>query len=248
VRLIKRYVRSRTGAVSAAALTALLAVFLSATPAFACTVQVSGATSCRQPNQFDAVVNWTIHNVEAAANRPMTIVSATATINGTSYPVTGFTTNLPPLGTTQATTTVPSSVAGAVASSAAPQIKLLVKATWPDNNKNQASAFVTLMGVCPPPPTTTPPTSPNSGQNHGTTPTTASSPTQTGATVPLPPGSGVAAIEAGPTSTTSPSSAQLPFTGNATTIYALFGIALFVGGILLVRSSKTDELEGADER
>jgi LPXTG-motif cell wall-anchored protein len=41
---------------------------------------------------------------------------------------------------------------------------------------------------------------------------------------------------------------DVPFTGDATSIYALLGIALFVGGILLVRSSKHDGLEGVDER
>jgi hypothetical protein len=247
VRLIKRYVRSRTSAFGAAALTAVLAVFLSATPAWACTVTVSGVTTCRQPNQFDAVVNWTIHNVETASDRPMTIVSAKATINGTPYPVTGFTTNLAPLGTTHATTIVPGSVAGSVVASAAAQISLTVKATWPDNNKNQATASVTLMGVCPPPPTPPPPTSPNSGQNHGTVPTTPATTADTPSS--LPPGSGVAAIEAGPTTTTTPSGAELPFTGNATMIYALFGIALFLGGILLVKSAKEpDALDGVDER
>jgi LPXTG-motif cell wall-anchored protein len=240
VGLINRHVRSRAAAFGGAAVTAVVAVLLSATPAWACTLAVSGVTSCRQSNESVAVVNWTIHNNQAEANRPMTIVSANATVNGTSYPVTGFATTLPPLGTTTATTDVPGSVADAATGSAAPQITLTIKATWPDNNKNHASATVTLMGVCPPP-ATTPTTSPNSSQNHGTTPTT------TAGTPSLPPGSGVESLQGGPT-TTAPGGAQLPFTGNSTTIYALFGIALFVGGILLVRSSKHDGLEGVDER
>jgi hypothetical protein len=243
---LKKLVRSRLGAIGAAALTGVLALFLSATPAWACTVQVSGATTCIQPNAANRVVDWTIHNVESAANRPMTIVSATATISGTSYPVTGFAANVPPLGTTTAVTNVPTGVSGAAVGEGS-QITLTVRATWPDNNKNHASATVTLMGTCPPPPT--PPTSPNSGQNHGTTPPTeAGSSPVTAATAPLPPGSGVEAIESGPTTTAAPSSAELPFTGNATAIYALFGIALFVGGLMLVKSSRSELIDSVDER
>jgi hypothetical protein len=244
VRVINRHVRSRTAALGAAAVTAVVAVLLSATPAWACTLAVSGVTSCVLPNQSDHVVNWTIHNDESAANRPMTIVSATATIGGTTYPVTGFTTDLPPLGTTHATTAVPGSVPPTAAGDVAAQITLTVRATWPGSNRNHASAVVTLMGTCPPSSSTPPSTSPNSSQNHGTTPTT-----HAGSSTPsLPPGSGVESIQGGPTTTAPPSGAELPFTGNATTIYALFGIALFIGGILLVKSSKPDVLDGADEQ
>ena len=221
-----------------------------ATPAWACTAQVSGVTSCLRPGQSARVVDWTIHNNESAANRPMTIVSVTATIGGTSYPVTGFTPNLPPLGTTHATTSIPAGASGSAVGEGS-QITLTVHATWPGPNRNQASATVTLMGVCPTGASTPtpPPSSPNSGQNKGTTPPTEAGPPVSAVTTPsLPPGSGVAAIEAGPTSTAGPSGSELPFTGNSTMIYALLGIAVFVAGILLLKSTKPDAIEGIDER
>ena len=71
----------------------------------------------------DHVVTWSIQAV-SVVHLPMTIDTATATINGVTYAVTGYSTPIDDGETTFATTTVPCGTTGT--------ITLHVHSTWPD--------------------------------------------------------------------------------------------------------------------
>ena len=220
--------RPRTRAIGVLAILVVAMVFALARPASAHLVDVSGTTSCPDDTH---VVSWTIHNNETLPDRPMTIDDVWATIDGTTYPVTGYSEPVAPGGSTQATTIVPGAVNGT--------IKLTVEARWPDNFTNRASGTVELQPPCPhetattAPPTTAPPTTtPSTG---GTAPTTAGPPDTAGSVPPVPPGpsspddtgGGVAGIEAGGEGT-------LPTTGGSSTNWLLVGLASLAFGASLL--------------
>ena len=127
--------RSRKGrwALAAGVVVALL-VGLSA-PAYAHHANLSGQTYCANN---DHVVTWSIGNSQS--NLPMTIDSATATINGDDYAVTGYTNPVPNSGTTNATSVVPGPVQGSLV--------LTVNVSWPNGVTWQGSATVALEGTC----------------------------------------------------------------------------------------------------
>jgi LPXTG-motif cell wall-anchored protein len=197
-----------------------------AAPAWAHTVAVTGTTSCPGGNHL---VSWTIHNNETSADRSLTIVSATATVGGNTYAVTGYDATLPPQGDTPASTTIPGDVTGTVT--------ITVNVRWPDNFRNHATGTVDLVEPCTETTTTT-----SASTTTSTPSTTATSgPPVTGGTAPstLAPGggqqsgqqSGVAGVEAG--------SGALPRTGGDTTNWTLVGLtAIAFGALLLAVSSK----------
>jgi LPXTG-motif cell wall-anchored protein len=126
--------RSRAGRVGLVAGVVVAALGGLALPAYAHHAIVSGSTVCANN---DHVITWSIGN-----NRDdelMTIESATATINGQSYAVTGYTSPVGFSGTTTATTVVPGPVTGT--------ITLSVHVTWPTYD-NTNTADVPLEGTC----------------------------------------------------------------------------------------------------
>lgn len=154
------------------ALGALVACFLplglalSQLPADAHHAELSGVPSC----DADAhSIAWTIGN--SVPKQPMTIVVATAMMNGVSYSVDGYTNPVPDAGTTTATSTIPGPLTGTVT--------LSVTGHWPDGHHTTRSVDVPLTDPCTTttttgvPPTTAPPvTSSPPVTNHTTTPST----------------------------------------------------------------------------
>jgi LPXTG-motif cell wall-anchored protein len=128
--------RSRAGRFGLAA-GVVVAVLVGLTaPAYAHHAIVSGSTYCANE---DHVITWSIGNSEST--RAMTIVSASASLNGQSYAVTGYTNPVPNSGTTQATTVVPGSVSQGT-------ITLTVNVSWPDRVTWTGTAQVPLQGPC----------------------------------------------------------------------------------------------------
>ena len=234
--------RSRSFGIVALLVGALLVAF--AAPASAHTVVVSGTTSCPDENHL---VTWTIRNPETLADRSLVIVSATADVDGVSYPVEGYDAGIPPQGSTQATSVVPGDVTGT--------IDITVRVRFPDDFRAHAKASVELMPPCEEtttttspttaPPTTAPPTTASTSPpvTGGTSPTTAGpSPSTGGGPGPSsggPQGSagpgqtgGVAGIEAGAGGDT------LPTTGSPSTNWALVGVVAIGFGIALVAGSR----------
>lgn len=213
--------RSRAVAVVAVAVGALVAM---AAPAAAHTVAVEGVTSCPDANHL---VTWTLQDHYTTAGRTMTITSASATIDGQTYAVTGYDATLPPGGTTQATTTVPGDVTGT--------ITLTLRATWSDGYKGKASGSVVLQQPCVETTTTTASTTTTSTSQPSTS--TTSSPPVTGGTTPTsaaPPSSGVLDTSAGVTSAAGAANGTLPHTGEDSQPWAFAGIGAFVLGLVLL--------------
>jgi LPXTG-motif cell wall-anchored protein len=230
-------VRPRARSAGIVTIVVVAFVLALARPASAHTPTASGSTSCPDANHL---VSWTIHNSDRDFGT-MTIASATATIGGTTYAVTGYEADVPPLSTTHATTTVPGDVTGT--------IDLTLQVHWPDGFKNHASASVELQAPCHETTTTTPSTTspstttPSSQPNSSTT----GGPPVTGGTAPSSGGGGaggeqaggqggveggVAGIEAG-------SGGTLPKTGASSTNWALVGFtAVAFGGALLAVSKR----------
>jgi LPXTG-motif cell wall-anchored protein len=106
-------------------------------PAYAHHANLSGETYCANN---DHVIVWSIQNSQT--NLAMNIVSATATINGESYAVTGYTNPVPNTGsrTTEATTVVPGPVQGT--------ITLTISASWPNGATWSGTTSVPLVGTC----------------------------------------------------------------------------------------------------
>jgi LPXTG-motif cell wall-anchored protein len=222
-------VRSRARSVAVVAIVATAFLLAWARPAWAHHVAVSGTTSCPDENHL---VTWTIHNVETLPSRPMTIVSASAEVNGTTYAVTGYDTTVAPDGNTQATSTVPGDVEGT--------INITVRVTWPDNYNGTATGSVELTPPCHETTTTTPSTT-TPTTTATTAPSGSTSPPVTGGTAPSTAGpgpstngveGGVQAAEAG--------GGTLPRTGAANaTNWALVGLtALLFGAALVAVSAK----------
>jgi LPXTG-motif cell wall-anchored protein len=210
---------------------AIGALVAMAAPAAAHTVAVEGVTSCPDANHL---VTWTLQDHYTTAGRTMTITSASATIGGQTYAVTGYDATLPPGGTTNATTVVPGDVTGT--------ITLTLHATWSDGYKGKASGSVVLQEPCVETTTTTASTTTSTTQpSTSTTPTssasTTSSPPVTGGTAPTsaaPPSSGVLDTQAGVTSGAAAGGGSLPRTGQDSQPWAFAGVGAFVLGLVLL--------------
>ncbi len=187
-----------------------------AAPAWAHHPALSGTTVC---TNAEHVVTWTIENSETNHPGGMAIAEATATIGAQSYPVTGYTSPLPNLGTTSATTIVPGDVTGT--------IKLRVVGVWTaDGHTSTRSTTVDLIENCVPQSTTTVTvegsttifTTTSSGGSATTTPITG-----LGSTVPTV--GGQTTVAAGATA--------LPRTGSSSGYPVFFGLSCIAGGALL---------------
>lgn len=106
-------------------------------PAWAHFPVLSGETDC--PNG-DHVVTWTIANSETDPARPMTIVSADATVGTQHFSVTGYASPVAASDTTPATTVIPGSVTGTVV--------LTINASWPDGVTATRTTSVPLQQNC----------------------------------------------------------------------------------------------------
>jgi LPXTG-motif cell wall-anchored protein len=217
-----------------------------AAPAAAHTVAVEGVTSCPDANHL---VTWTLQDHYTTAGRTMTITSASATINGQTYAVTGYDATLPPGGTTQATTTVPGDVTGT--------ITLTLRATWSDGYKGKASGSVVLQEPCVETTTTTASTTTTSTSqpSTSTTPTSSASTTSstpvTGGTTPTsaaPPSSGVLDTSAGVTSAAGAANGTLPHTGEDSQPWAFAGVGAFVLGLVLLTLTSKRTRPGYTQR
>jgi LPXTG-motif cell wall-anchored protein len=189
-----------------------------AAPAYAHHSVLAGSTECFDG---DHLVNWSIQAV-SVVHLPMTIASASATIGGTTYPVTGYTPTIDDLETTYATTTVPAGTTGT--------ITLHVHSTWPDGVTYDDHTSVELITDCnttttattttTPTTTTLPPTTTTIGEQGSTTttqpPCTESTTTTLGeqgsTSVPV-----TVPETTGPTTTTQPMCNESTTTTEATT-------------------------------
>jgi len=228
--------RSRKGrwALAAGVVVALL-VGLTA-PAYAHHANLSGQTYCASN---DHVITWSIGNSQS--NLAMTIDSATATINGQSYAVTGYTNPVPNSGTTNATSVVPGPVQGT--------ITLTVHASWPNGATWQGSTEVPLQGTCgcgctsTTSSTTTMPTTTTTEYETTTTtePTTTSTESLGSTTIVTTTtlghqGSTTPTTAKSTTTMAPPVEGELPFTGSGTSIPVIFGLgALLLGAGLAFR-------------
>jgi LPXTG-motif cell wall-anchored protein len=102
-------------------------------PASAHSALLSGSTVCSDGSH---VVNWSIGNDWPT---PMTITSATATMNNQSYPVVGYTSPVYAGSPTSAISTVPGSTGS---------VTLTVHSSWPDGVTHTLSTSVALIHDC----------------------------------------------------------------------------------------------------
>jgi len=121
VKRVPGFVRSRAGRLAVAAAVVVVGVFTAAAPAYAHHSVLSGSTECYDGEH---VVTWSIQAV-SVVHLPMTIVSATATNNGNTYAVTGYTSPVNDGETTSATSVLPAGSTG--------DVTLHVYVTWPDD-------------------------------------------------------------------------------------------------------------------
>jgi LPXTG-motif cell wall-anchored protein len=231
--------------VSVAAAVVAAAVLSTAAPAYAHHSVLSGSTEC---SDGEHVVTWSIQAV-SVVHLPMTIESASATNNGTTYSVTGYTSPVTDGETTYATTVLPAGSTGTVT--------LHVHSTWPDNVEYTDETSVELVTDCQPgtttttaAPTTTTTEAPTSTTEAPTTTTEDSTTTTTiviegSTTVPpftVPPPVGSTSTPPGPpiteqgTPTTVPGAVNgnLPHTGGDAGFPIVFGLSLLGAGALLV--------------
>jgi LPXTG-motif cell wall-anchored protein len=218
-------------------------VFAAATPAYAHHSVLSGETSC---SDGEHVVTWTIQAM-SVVDLPMTIVSATATNNGSTYDVTGYTSPVEDEQTTTATSVLPEGSTG--------DVTLHVYVTWPDDVDYTDQTTVTLETDCHPAttttteaPTTTTTEAPTTTTEATTTTTEVNTTTSLGGqgstTVPpftVPPpesstttspdtpitGQATTTVAGGPTG-------SLPRTGSGLGFPIVFGLCLLGSGALLV--------------
>jgi LPXTG-motif cell wall-anchored protein len=237
---VQRWKTARTRARGAGivAIVAAACVLVFAAPASAHNFTVHGVTDCPHGEH---IITWTIGNPDHFG--PLTIVSATAEIGGTTYAVTGYTSPIPEGGSTNATTTTPGSETG--------EIHITVNGRFADGFTFTARGHVDLQPPCEETTTTTasttttsttttsttaPPTTVTSGPpvtggttpaTGGTSPSSAVSPTQ--ASLPAGQQGAVAAEEAG--------SGTLPRTGADATNWTLVGLATLGFGLALLALS-----------
>jgi len=224
-------------AVITIAVVALVLAF--ARPAWAHTPTASGTTSCPDENHH---VAWTITNPDAQFGN-MNILTATATVGGNTYAVTGYDASVPPLGSTHANTIVPGDVTGT--------ITLALHVRWDDGFVADTTATVDLQPPCHET-TTSAPTTSTTETTAPTSSTTSSGSGGSGTTSPPvtgggSPGSGSAGgVQSGaqPTGSGAVAAAEtgsgtLPRTGAPSTNWALVGFAsVLFGALLLAASSK----------
>lgn len=178
--------------------------FFFAAPAGANSVKAVGATVCTNGAH---VITWTVINGDK--NSPMTFVSATATLNGTTSPVTGFENPTPALGTTTGTTIIPGPQTGTVI--------LHVTAHWVTLTK-PTTAAVDLVAPCP---TTT-------------TSTTTTSTTTTSTSVPPSTTPTTTVITTTPPGPTCGGPGQLACTGSNDIGVTFIGLSAVLGGSALI--------------
>jgi LPXTG-motif cell wall-anchored protein len=213
-----------------------------AAPAYAHHTSVRGSVEC---SNGDHLVHWDIQNDES--DQPMTIVSATASVGGQSYPVVGYTSPVATLAYTSATTTVPNGVGGT--------ITLTVHATWPDEYSVTNTASVNLTPNCCTTTTTEATTTTTEATTTTTAPevtTTTAAPTTTTTmhqelgsttivtTTTQAPTTTKPVVQQGSTvpTTTQPAVVpqQLPRTGSGTLFPIIFGISSIAAGALLLKT------------
>ena len=119
--------RSRTGRLGLVAGIVVAAIGGLSAPAYAHHAIVSGSTVCANN---DHVITWSIGNSEN--NKSMNIDSVTATANGQSYAVTGYTSPVGNGGTTTATSVVPGPVTDT-------SIVLTVNVSWPADQRTRTT-------------------------------------------------------------------------------------------------------------
>lgn len=182
---------------------------------------LSGSTSCAAGAQL---VTWEIGNEQP--RKPMTIVSATATLNDASWPVDGYTNPVAPSGTTEAHTTLSGTLSGPLA--------LDVAGSWPDGHHWSGSASVALLGDCEST-TTTSPVSTSTTSPTPTSPTTASTPSSV-----LPRSTDVVTTMAPSSPTTSPAP-NLAATGGPVADAVVVGLSVTALGscvLLILRNRR----------
>jgi LPXTG-motif cell wall-anchored protein len=106
-------------------------------PASAHNGSISGSTVCYNG---DHLVTWHITNSSQTTTLLMTIVSVDATIGGTPYSVTGYTSPLAKGASTDGTSTVPGGVSGVITAT--------LHVSWPDGITDTDTANVTLQDNC----------------------------------------------------------------------------------------------------
>jgi LPXTG-motif cell wall-anchored protein len=220
-------------------------VLTTAAPAYAHHSVLSGTTEC---SDGEHVVTWTIQAM-SVVDLPMTIASASATHDGSTYAVTGYTSPVPDEQTTTATTVLPAGSTG--------NVTLHVYSTWPDDVDYTDETSVELEDDCMPASTTTTEAATTTTTEAPTTTTTEAPTTTTEAptttivvegsttvppfTVPppesstttTPPGPTVTQ-EGGPTTVPGPVTGDLPRTGGDAGFPIVFGLCLLGSGALLV--------------
>jgi LPXTG-motif cell wall-anchored protein len=231
--------------VGIAAAVVAAAVLTTAAPAYAHHSVLGGSTECFDG---DHLVTWSIQ-AQSVVDLPMTIESATATNNGATYAVTGYSNPVEDETTTFATTIVPSGSTGTVT--------LHVHSTWPDDVEYTGETSVELEDDCSASSTTTTPapttTAPESTTTAAPTTTAPESTTTTivvegSTTFPVftvpptsppttPPGEATTTLVGQGTTTTvvpTPISGSLPRTGGGMGFPIVFGLSLVAGGVMLV--------------
>jgi hypothetical protein len=162
-----RVLISRVGIALAVGASALVAL---AVPASAHHPVLTAGEGCNPPWHLAV---WTIGNSESAASQTMTIVSAVATMNGTTYNVVGYSPTVAPSGTTTGYTGLPNTTG---------TMTLTVTASWPKPAaQNQVRTVTLVVHPCsnPSTTTTTPTTTPATTTPPTTTPDTTTPPTTT---------------------------------------------------------------------
>jgi len=230
--MLQGFTRARRGRIALAAGAALALVVVGASPAAAHKVGLGGGTVC---HEGDHLILWGIGNSQPA--QAMTITSATATLGGDGYGVSGYTNPVPGGSFTYAGTIIPGALTGTVT--------LTVSVMWDATFSDTRTHSVTLTAPCPTPTsttttttttstTTTAPTTsttaPDTASTTVPTSTTATTVTAAGTTVPVGATSTtLAATSQGASTPTSAAGETLPRTGGSGTA-AWFGLAVLAAG------------------
>jgi hypothetical protein len=223
VRHIVMFLRSRTRRLAVFASVVLGVLAITAVPASAHTLAIVGTTTCSDGAH---VVTFTLSNDFSTT---MTVTNATASINGTTYPIVADGTTVSPTSSITASVTIPGPVTGTVDATA--------HGTWPDGVNHTVTTTVPLVMDCSETTTTTSTTT-TSTTEAPTTSTSGVSNTIAGVTTTTQSG-GVSPTEAGATTTSAASgAAALPFTGSSSGPWAVAGLVALVLGAVLVLGAK----------
>jgi LPXTG-motif cell wall-anchored protein len=199
---------------------AAVAMFVTALPASASLLALSGSAMCTNGNH---VITWTITNADSS--RTVTITSAQTSADPLTYDVTGYNAVLAPGATTHGTSVLPGSATGGVA--------LYVYESWTDGSGSDHIAL-DLGDPCP----TTTTTTTAEATTTTTVPrtTTSTSVASTTSTTVAAAGSTVATTAS--TSVTTVAAAQLPRTGSSGTGLMAGMVTVAVGGLALALGRK----------